>query len=502
MESLANQLLNKFAKKLEASEYDEEKFKHKDFTGMVYTNDGKSWGYVGNYKGKEVVRGNEVFKSSKDAIEDAKSDIDDWYKEFKQESLEESNLEGANVGGEVKRYLTQFTTQGNARRAVGTTIPVLEAGVYRLQSDMSGIYFEKTAIKSDGLIRFKDERYESLLTEAKKFWAMKEDFKKVGMNYQRGILLEGGPGGGKSCILKLMMEDVIAGGDVIFLSDNPRLLTEALKQFKEIETERNVMVVIEEVDEIISYNQRAMSELLDGQDKVDGVLFVATTNHIERIHPKFLREGRFDLKINIGMPPKSGRVAYLKEKIGLVEAENIIEEIADATDGFSFAQMREYVISVYCYKKDPKQVVARIKTGKGLDESVSEDYENVTDKEICEGIVYYYYYAQDPVRSTKQFASNRNTTAMEANDMASKLIKKFGAKSDAQENLEEADSLRKKLPHGYKSHSGVVWSNSQVDKYNDIQDQINDYIKKGQKPPENLLNGSHNLMVSFSQKDK
>lgn len=332
------------------------------------------------------------------------------------------------IGGEAKRYLTQFTNSGNSRRAVGTTIPVLESGVYKVCQDMQGVYFEKYNIQTDGLIRFKDERYTSVLKEAKDFWAMKDDFTKVGMHYQRAMLLEGAPGGGKSCILKLIMEDMIAQDDIVFLCNNPSTITEALKQFKEVENTRNVIVIIEEIDEVLQYNSRGMSELLDGQDKVSGVLFLGTTNHIERIHPKFLREGRFDLKITIGMPPKEGRVAYLKEKIGVVEAETLIEEIADATDGFSFAQLREYVISVYCYKKNPQQVIERIKNGKGLDESISEDYSQISDATICEGIVYYYYYAQDRVRSTKQFASNANMVALDALSMADKLLKQHGKK--------------------------------------------------------------------------
>lgn len=356
-------------------------------------------------------------------------------------SLNESAINpSTDLGGNIERNLTQFTSTGNIKRSVGKTAPTLESGVYKVGSDMRGVFFEKVNIKSDGLIRFKDERYESLLEEAKKFWGMKEDFKKVGMHYQRGIILEGIPGGGKSCLLKLMMEDVIAQGDLIFIGTYPSSIVEALKEFKEVETERNVMVVMEEVDEIIRYNQREMSELLDGQDKVSGVLFVATTNHINNIHPKFLREGRFDLKIKVGAPPKEGRAAYLKEKIGLVEADNIIEEIADATDGFTFAQLREYVISVYCYKKNPQQVIERIRKGGGLDESINLDK---TDEEIRES-VFYYYYAQDSVRSTKQFASNRNMARKEAiaqaKDLASQLMLKFGADNVAliipQENKE------------------------------------------------------------------
>ena len=55
------------------------------------------------------------------------------------------------------------------------------------------------------------------------------------------------------------------------------------------------------------------------------------------------------------------------------------------------------------------------------------------------------------------------------------------------------------LPYGYKTYSGKKLSNSQVDSYNEQTKKINQYLSQGRKPPENLLNGRHNLMQSFSQ---
>lgn len=312
-------------------------------------------------------------------------------------NLCESALEGLD---EAERNLVQYNSNSNIYKPTITTKGQLEAGVYEIKANMQGVFFEKRNISSDGLLKFEDPRNSTILEEVDKFRKMKEDFEKIGMNHKRGMLLHGRPGTGKSCLIKLMSESAVEEGDIVFIVSDPHLLKEGLKLFKEVEPDRIAIVIMEEIDEIIRYGQRQLSEILDGQDQVNNVLFVGTTNHIEKIHPKFLREGRFDSKIEIGTPPKSGRIAFLRGKLGINESDNIVEEIADKTDGFTFAQLREYLISVYCYKRDPEKVIERIKRGTGLDESLDMSDETITES------VFYYYYAQDRTREDSQ-GSNR-----------------------------------------------------------------------------------------------
>lgn len=55
------------------------------------------------------------------------------------------------------------------------------------------------------------------------------------------------------------------------------------------------------------------------------------------------------------------------------------------------------------------------------------------------------------------------------------------------------------LPYNFKSFTGVVWSNNQVDEYNRLQERINAALNTGTYP-ENLINASHNLFSQFSFK--
>lgn len=275
------------------------------------------------------------------------------------------------------RSLQQYVVGANTRRPTSKTKPTLEAGVYNIHSDMMGPYFDVHEVNTDELLRFKDSRYNAILEEVKEFWELKPKFQRLGFTNKRGVLMHGKPGTGKSCIIKLMMEDMVERGDVVFLARSVHSLKEGLKQFREVEPERKALVVLEEVDEML-YDLRAISELFDGDDQIGDVLFVGTTNYLERIPPKMLREGRFDRKVEILPPPKEGRLEYLRRKLGILEdvTDAAIEEHADQTDGFTFGQLREFLIGAYVYGKPVDQVIKRIQNGGGLDEAHTDVSDN------------------------------------------------------------------------------------------------------------------------------
>ena len=282
------------------------------------------------------------------------------------------------------RNLTQYAIQGLQDAATTKTREALEPGIYKILNTIQGIKFQKHFLDTDTLLRFKDERYNEILNEIEKFWTLKEKYKNLGFTHKRGLVVYGKPGCGKSCLLKLVMEDVVQNKDVVFIAEtrDPITLTAGLRIFKEVEPDRKALVIMEDIDEGIGYSEKTFLDLLDGDNQVENVLFLATSNYINRFPPRFLRPGRFDRKLEIHNPPKAGRLAYFKSKAGLNEKDDVLEELADETQGFTFAQLREFLISVYCLGGDRKKVIERIK--KGLEESFSESRMTVdftTDKE-------------------------------------------------------------------------------------------------------------------------
>lgn len=259
------------------------------------------------------------------------------------------------------RNLVQYSDGGNQLATSRITRPALEAGMYEIKSSMSGIYFEKVDINSDELLKFEDERLNLIHEEINGFWGLAEAFKEMGITHKRGVLLTGVPGMGKSCLMKQVIEAAIEQDTVVFVgSRDMGTVVAGLREFKEVEPERRALVTMEDMDEVCQYNEHAVLEMMDGGDQMNGVLVMGTTNYPERLPPRILRSGRFDTKMEVKALPMAGRQAYFTHKLAKKETAARIAEIAEATDGMSFAQMRELIASVYCYGRPFESSVQRI----------------------------------------------------------------------------------------------------------------------------------------------
>jgi hypothetical protein len=143
-----------------------------------------------------------------------------------------------------------------------------------------------------------------------------------------GILLYGPPGTGKTSAVRRLAEWL---GWPVYMVDMGTVGSPYIHQtsvtlkrtFEAAAAQEPAILVMEEIDAMVgtrgpgSYDHKVeeLSELLRQIETAGerGVLVVATTNRIDTIDPAMLRRGRFDHKIEVGMP--------------------IGEEILDALDG-------------------------------------------------------------------------------------------------------------------------------------------------------------------------
>jgi hypothetical protein len=283
-----------------------------------------------------------------------------------------------NKISKILETLTQYRDQGDVKVPTTRTQATLGPGIYKIAvNPMTGeAVFTNHNLVTDELLKFEDSRHQLVLSEVHKFWGLREKLKFLGFTHKRGILLHGKPGSGKSCLLKLVMNDIVEKGDVVMLAKSPNAVVTCLDQFRKVEPTRRVVVILEDIDEMVRYDEHSLLELFDGDSQVDGVLYLGTTNYLDRLPPRMKRAGRFDRTIEIPFPPREGRIAYLQKKIGLHEKEDpqVIEDIADATDGLSFGQLREFLISVYVYGYDPSETISRL-TDPRLTESTAPSVE-------------------------------------------------------------------------------------------------------------------------------
>jgi SpoVK/Ycf46/Vps4 family AAA+-type ATPase len=105
--------------------------------------------------------------------------------------------------------------------------------------------------------------------------------------------------------------------------------------------------VFEDIDAIIKkYGESEILSLLDGDNQVDRVINIATTNYPELLDKRIVnRPRRFDRIYKILVPEEKIRAAFLKEKLPKKED---VKLWVKKTRGLSFAAIAETLISVLC----------------------------------------------------------------------------------------------------------------------------------------------------------
>lgn len=242
------------------------------------------------------------------------------------------------------------------------TVKSLPPGIYTAGQTMSGqVFFVKQDILSDDLIDLPDDNSTKVLKHIEEFRGLKDSFTELGYLYKRGILLFGPQGGGKTATVIKTIRTFVDEGGIALLGDYPTVDSKALQVLRDFELERPVVVVYEDIDDTVRYyGDRTLTALLDGENNIENVLYLATTNYPERLPPRLLnRPSRFDVVQFIGLPNEDARKAYLMAKtdLSLGELSNWVEKTA----GLSIPHLKELIILVKIYNKTLEESVTRLK---------------------------------------------------------------------------------------------------------------------------------------------
>ncbi|MEW6737504.1 MAG: ATP-binding protein, partial [Acidobacteriota bacterium] len=247
----------------------------------------------------------------------------------------------------------------------GATVFELPAAAYKVGTDDRGrLILIKSRIVTDKLLRLPDTAGDKVLNSIDIFWNSRDKFQQKGQLFKRGILLWGPPGSGKTVTVMLLINDLIERGGIVIVVQNPECTTQALEYVRRIEPERPLICVMEDLDEMIQrYSESSILTLLDGENQVDNVVHVATTNYPENLDARLVnRPSRFDEVIKIGMPSAEARTLYLRSRLSREEMpdERLDYWVRD-TEGMSVAHLRELVVAVFCLGRNYSQTLERLK---------------------------------------------------------------------------------------------------------------------------------------------
>jgi cell division protease FtsH len=222
--------------------------------------------------------------------------------------------------------------------------------------------------EKDTRVTFNDvagiDEAENELIEIVDFLRDPPKYTRLGGTAPKGVLLIGAPGTGKT----LLARAVAGEAGVPFFSMSAAEFVEMIvgvgaarvrDLFKQAREQAPAIVFIDELDAIgrargqmaiggSSEQEQTLNQILtemDGFSSREGIIVLAATNQPDVLDKALLRPGRFDRRVVVNLPDKTGREAILKvhtRSVPLAKDVNLAD-LAAVTPGFSGADLKNLV---------------------------------------------------------------------------------------------------------------------------------------------------------------
>lgn len=284
------------------------------------------------------------------------------------------------------RAYSSFTRHGNklvANQDVGEYMVKVPSGIYTPHIDVQrGIFWlQDSNILSDQILNIPSKEYRQVVAEMNTFLTAekRQAFKDHGYVYKRSALLHGAPGTGKTCIVQRLVSDVLERKGIVLYVDDPRVLEYAYSVLGDVAPETFTLVVFEEFDRMAERYETVLLSLLDGEVQKDNVIYLATTNYIDKIPARLRRPGRFSSVIEVKYPSKQARSYYLNAKL---HDKSLVKDLAVKTRGLSIDELKEVIQASVILDQPLDYVLGRIKANRDFSKLESNEDE---DQEYFEG---------------------------------------------------------------------------------------------------------------------
>lgn len=195
---------------------------------------------------------------------------------------------------------------------------------------------------------------EEIRRDFERFFASREAYEKHGIPWKRGVIFLGPPGNGKTQMVKAVANGLGVPCLYVRSFQTPHGTDHGsiYQVFERARETAPCLLILEDLDSLVnSRNRSFFLNEMDGFASNTGIVTIATANHPEKLDPAILdRPSRFDRKYNFSLPEVEERARYMRLWNATLDkeltlSEEGIQQLAEATEEFSYAYIKELFLS-------------------------------------------------------------------------------------------------------------------------------------------------------------
>lgn len=227
-----------------------------------------------------------------------------------------------------------------------------------------------------------------------------ETYRENRLPTSRGVLITGPPGTGKTLCCEVIVNSLDCSA-IYVSTDSVSEVGDIKKVYSLARKISPCLVIVEDIDTLGGLDRTVrggehplLGEFLNclaGMGKNDGVITIATTNYAQHLDSALAdRPGRFDVRLDFGLPSDELRKHILTKYLKDLEITMKLNGVVNKTKGLSGAYLKEIVMTAYMISMETKKELNKdildeaINDVLSLKRSINPNYngEAINDKTI------------------------------------------------------------------------------------------------------------------------